>query len=41
VALANALSGAVLRYAFAGLMVLVAVQLVHRTQTGRQVEKKS
>jgi hypothetical protein len=32
VALANALSGTVLRYAFAGLMVLVAAQLVHRTQ---------
>jgi uncharacterized membrane protein YfcA len=31
VALANALSGAVLRYAFAGLMVLVAAQLAHRT----------
>jgi uncharacterized membrane protein YfcA len=29
VALANALSGAVLRYAFAALMVLVAAQLVH------------
>jgi uncharacterized membrane protein YfcA len=31
VALANALSGAVLRDAFAGLMVLVAAQLVRRT----------
>ena len=31
VALANALSGAVLRDAFAALMVLVAAQLVHRT----------
>lgn len=31
VALANALSGRVLRDAFAGLMVLVAVQLVRRT----------
>ena len=40
VALANALSGAVLRYAFAGLMVLVAVQLVHRTQDRRQVREK-
>jgi uncharacterized membrane protein YfcA len=31
VALANALSSTALRFAFAGLMVLVAVQLVHRT----------
>jgi uncharacterized protein len=31
VALANALSGAFLRDAFAALMVLVAAQLVHRT----------
>jgi uncharacterized membrane protein YfcA len=31
VALANALSGALLRDAFAALMVLVAAQLVHRT----------
>jgi uncharacterized membrane protein YfcA len=31
VALANALSGAFLRDAFAGLMVLIAAQLVHRT----------
>ena len=31
VALANALSGAVLRDAFAGLMLLVAAQLVRRT----------
>ena len=30
VALANALSGAVLRYAFAALMMVVAAQLVHR-----------
>lgn len=30
VALANALSGAVLRYAFAALMVIVAAQLTHR-----------
>jgi uncharacterized membrane protein YfcA len=30
VALANALSGAVLRYAFAALMMIVAAQLVHR-----------
>jgi hypothetical protein len=33
VALANALSSAVLRYAFAGLMVVVAAQLVHRTMS--------
>jgi hypothetical protein len=31
VALANALSGAVLRDAFAGLMMIVAAQLVHTT----------
>jgi hypothetical protein len=31
VALANALSGVVLRDAFAALMVLVAIQLVHKT----------
>jgi hypothetical protein len=31
VALANALSGAVLRDAFAALMLIVAAQLVHRT----------
>jgi len=31
VALANALSGTVLRYSFAALMVIVAVQLTHRT----------
>jgi uncharacterized membrane protein YfcA len=41
VALANALSGAVLRYAFAGLMVLVAAQLVHRTQSQGPAGKKS
>jgi uncharacterized membrane protein YfcA len=35
VALANALSGAVLRDAFAALMVLVAVQLVRRTLATR------
>jgi uncharacterized protein len=35
VALANALTGAVLRDAFAALMVLVALQLVHRTLNGR------
>ncbi len=34
VALANALSGTVLRDAFAALMVVVAVQLVHRTLRG-------
>jgi uncharacterized protein len=34
VALANALSGAFLREAFAALMVLVAAQLVHRTLRG-------
>jgi uncharacterized protein len=34
VALANALSGAFLRDAFAALMVLVAAQLVHRTLRG-------
>ncbi len=31
VALANALSGALLRDAFAALMVIVAAQLVHKT----------
>ncbi len=36
VALANALSGKVLRDAFAGLMVLIAAQLVHRTLRGAQ-----
>jgi uncharacterized membrane protein YfcA len=36
VALANALSSAVLRYAFAGLMVIVAAQLVHRTLRHRE-----
>jgi len=34
VALANALSGAFLRDAFAALMVIVAAQLVHRTLRG-------
>ncbi len=34
VALANALSGTVLRDAFAALMVLVAAQLVHRVLSG-------
>jgi uncharacterized membrane protein YfcA len=41
VALANALSGAVLRYAFAALMVIVAAQLVHRTQSHGQDGEKS
>jgi len=36
VALANALSGAFLRDAFAGLMVVIAAQLVHRTLRERQ-----
>lgn len=34
VALANSLSGRVLRDAFAGLMILIAAQLVHRTLRG-------
>ncbi len=34
VALANALSGRVLRDAFAGLMLIIAAQLVHRTLRG-------
>ncbi len=41
VALANALSGAVLRYGFAALMVIVAAQLVHRTQHHGQDAEKS
>jgi uncharacterized protein len=41
VALANALSGAILRDAFAALMVLVAVQLVHRSLNGGDDAKKS
>ncbi len=36
VALANALSGAILRDAFAVLMVIVAAQLVHRTGLARE-----
>lgn len=36
VALANALSGRVLRDAFAALMLLIAAQLVHRTLRGGQ-----
>jgi uncharacterized membrane protein YfcA len=39
VALANALSGAVLRDAFAGLMVIVAAQLVHRTVSRGEAKK--
>jgi uncharacterized protein len=38
VALANALSGALLRDAFAGLMVIVAAQLVRRALADRQFE---
>lgn len=34
VALANSLSGAILRDAFAGLMLIVAAQLVHRALDG-------
>ena len=41
VALANALSGTVLRDAFAALMVIVAAQLVHRTLRGGEAGKKS
>jgi uncharacterized membrane protein YfcA len=41
VALANALSGATLRDAFAGLMLIVAAQLVHRTRVGRDAAKKA
>jgi uncharacterized membrane protein YfcA len=41
VALANALSGAILRDAFAALMVLVAAQLVHRSLNGGDDAKKS
>jgi uncharacterized membrane protein YfcA len=37
VALANALSGAFLRYAFAGLMVVVAAQLAHRSLASSDV----
>jgi hypothetical protein len=36
VVLANALSGAILRDAFAALLVVVAAQLVHRTLRGRE-----
>ena len=41
VALANALSGTVLRDAFAALMVIVAAQLVHRALRGSTAGKKS
>jgi len=41
VALANALSGAVLRDAFAALMVLVAAQLVQRAGVDRHGSKKA
>ncbi len=41
VALANSLSGALLRDAFAALMVLVAAQLVHRTITRGDEAKKA
>jgi uncharacterized protein len=39
VALANALSGAVLRDAFAGLMAIVAAQLVRRTVSTGEAKK--
>jgi uncharacterized membrane protein YfcA len=41
VALANALSGAVLRDAFAALMLLVAAQLVQRARVDRDGPKKA
>ena len=41
VALANTLSGTVLRDAFAALMVIVAAQLVHRALRGGEAGKKS
>jgi uncharacterized membrane protein YfcA len=41
VALANRLSGTVLRDAFAALMVIVAAQLVHRTLRGGRAGEKS
>ena len=41
VALANALSGTVLRDAFAALMVIVAAQLVHRALRGGETAEKS
>ncbi|MGD0454859.1 MAG: TSUP family transporter [Solirubrobacteraceae bacterium] len=41
VALANALSGAFLRDAFAALMVIVAAQLVHRTPSAGDGAKKA
>ncbi|MGO9763018.1 MAG: TSUP family transporter [Solirubrobacteraceae bacterium] len=41
VALANALSGAILRDAFAVLLLIVAAQLVHRTMRDGATAKKS
>jgi uncharacterized membrane protein YfcA len=41
VALANTLSGTVLRDAFAALMVIVAAQLVHRALRGGEAGEKS
>jgi uncharacterized protein len=41
VALANTLSGTVLRDAFAALMVIVAAQLVHRALRDGEARKKS
>jgi len=41
VALANTLSGAFLRDAFAALLMIVAAQLVHRTLPGRDRPKKA
>ncbi len=41
VALANALSGAILRDAFAGLMLVIAAQLVHRATHERDSAKKA
>jgi len=41
VALANTLSSTALRDAFAGLMLVVAAQLVHRTIVGRDEAKKA
>ena len=39
VVLANALSGAILRVAFAALMLLIAAQLVHRSLSGSRKSK--
>jgi uncharacterized membrane protein YfcA len=41
VALANALSGALLRDAFAALMLVIAAQLVHRALHDRDAPKKA